>query len=191
MAEKVIDESAVPAGEEVKEAAAVVENGAAKVAAEESAEAVPAVVAAENGSAADAAPAVAEEAVDAAAATTTTAEAAVESSADSADAAAVPAAAETPAAAAAEEAVADAATEATNGDSTGTRSICPLKRISFTNDLILFSFATDAPAEAVKRKVSDEESAATVDDGESVPEKKAKLAAEEATNGEAKEEVAA
>lgn len=58
-------------------------------------------------------------------------------------------------------------------------------------DIVSSSVSTDAPAEAVKRKVSDEESAATVDDGESVPEKKAKLAAEEATNGEAKEEVAA
>lgn len=55
-----------------------------------------------------------------------------------------------------------------------------------------FPVFVDAPAEAVKRKVSDDESAATVDDGESVPEKKAKIAAEEATNGDAaKEEVAA
>lgn len=51
--------------------------------------------------------------------------------------------------------------------------------------------STDAPAEAVKRKVSDEESAATVDDGESVPEKKAKLAAEESNGDAAKEEVVA
>lgn len=55
---------------------------------------------------------------------------------------------------------------------------------------VLVVHPTDAP-EAVKRKVSDEESAATVDDGESVPEKKAKLAAEETNGDAAKEEVVA
>lgn len=58
------------------------------------------------------------------------------------------------------------------------------------NFAVIFLLSSDAPAEAVKRKVSDEDSAATVDDGESVPEKKAKLAAEE-SNGDAKEEVVA
>lgn len=55
-----------------------------------------------------------------------------------------------------------------------------------------FICIADAPTEAVKRKV-DEESAATVDDGESVPEKKAKLAAAaEESNGDAVvEEIAA
>lgn len=52
-------------------------------------------------------------------------------------------------------------------------------------------FPIDAPTEAVKRKV-EEESAETVDDGESVPEKKAKIAAAaEEANGDAVEEVAA
>lgn len=56
-----------------------------------------------------------------------------------------------------------------------------------------FWFITDAPAEAVKRKVNDvADETPAADIADSIPEKKAKIAAEKETNGElGKEEVAA
>lgn len=168
-AEKVVDEDVPKVVEEEKEAAV---NGAAKVT-DEAVEAVVAeAVVAENGSAPaadDATPVVEDAAVDSAPA--------VEAVAATTEEA---------------EKIAEVV-EATNGDSTGKSMRRKSESIvnADTGSFLSCFFCTDAPTEAVKRKV-EEESAETVDDGESVPEKKAKLAAAaEESNGDAVEEVTA